>query len=853
MKISIPEFSLIAFVGVSGSGKSSFGRKHFKPTEVVSSDACRALICDNDNDQSVTGEAFDLLYTIVSKRLTRKKLTVIDATNVQKEARKPILEMARKYHCLPIAIVFNLPEEACTARNKNRPDRNFGNHVIRNQASQLRKSLRHLKDDGFRYVYVLNSEEEVNNVEITRARLWTNKEDDHGPFDIIGDVHGCFDELVELLSGMGYAIDLDKIRSSEPAVHASQGRKAVFVGDLVDRGPESPSVLALAMNMVEHGSALCVPGNHDVKLVKYLDGRNVQMKHGLELTVEQLKRETDEFKSKARAFIDGLVSHMVFDDGKLVVAHAGMRADYQGRASGKVREFALYGETTGEIDEYGLPVRHPWAEDYRGSSMVVYGHTPVVEAEWLNNTICIDTGCVFGGSLTALRYPERELVSVKAKKVYYEPIKPLGAGAIPEVSSQHEHDDLLVLEDVQGKRIIKTRLRDTVTIREENSAAALEVMSRFAVNPKWLVHLPPTMSPSETTEHDGHLEYPTEALKYFRSNGVEKAIAQEKHMGSRALMVVCRDEDAARKRFGVVGEGIGRCYSRTGRAFFHDKKFEDEFLQRISSALTKNDFWTRLNTDWALLDSEIMPWSIKATELLKEQYAAVGAVAASGFAESIRLMEMVSAKTEGVASLLATAHERSTLIDDYRKSYRNYCWPFKSLDDLKVAPFHILATEIQVHTDKDHLWHMETIKSFAKEDPKVLVATRYLEIDLHDEASCSKAVAWWEELTGQGGEGMVVKPINYISFSKKGLVQPAVKCRGREYLRLIYGPEYTRPENLSRLRDRALSSKRSLALREFALGVEALERFVRKEPLRKVHECVFGILALESEPVDPRL
>jgi protein phosphatase len=202
------------------------------------------------------------------------------------------------------------------------------------------------------------------------------------------------------------------------------GRKAVFLGDLVDRGPRIPDVLKLVMDMVESGSAICVPGNHDVKLLRKLRGKNVQITHGLAESLSQLEAEPPEFREKVAGFLDSLISHYVFDDGKLVVAHAGMKESMQGRGSGKVREFALYGETTGETDEFGLPVRYPWADDYRGRAMVVYGHTPVPEPQWLNRTINIDTGCVFGGQLTALRYPERELVSVPAARVYCEPSKP---------------------------------------------------------------------------------------------------------------------------------------------------------------------------------------------------------------------------------------------------------------------------------------------------------------------------------------------------------------------------------------------------------------------------------------------
>jgi protein phosphatase len=602
-------------------------------------------------------------------------VTVVDATNVQPEARKSLLALAKEFHLFAEAIVFDLSERVCQDRNVLRPDRQFGPHVIRNQSQQLRRSLRGLEREGLRHVFKLSSPEEVDAVTIERHPLWNNKKAEHGPFDIIGDVHGCFDELVELLAQLGYTVNqTDDVYS----VSSSGERKLVFVGDLVDRGPGTVQVLRLVSSMVQSGQAFCVPGNHDMKLVRALRGRDVKRTHGLAETMEQLGVESNEFRVEVAKFLDGLVSHYVFDDGKLVIAHAGLKESMHGRGSGAVREFALFGETTGETDEFGLPVRYNWAADYRGKALVVYGHTPVPEPLFLNNTVNIDTGCVFGGQLTALRYPEREIVSVKAHQTYYEPARPF----LPETTEtqrplQHAQDDVLDLADVVGKRLIDTRLKPKITIREENAIAALEVMSRFASDPKWLIYLPPTMSPTETSKHENLLEHPDEAFAFYRKEGIATVVCEQKHMGSRAVVVLCKDE--------------------------------------------------------------------------------------------------------------------------------------------------------------------------------ILFATPFKVVDLQDEANTSDAVAWWTEMTAQGREGMVVKPLNFIAEGKRGITQPAMKCRGAEYLRIIYGPEYLLPENLERLRSRNVGAKRSLASREFALGIEALERFVRKEPLRLTHECVFGVLALESEPIDPRL
>ena len=855
MLITLPELSLVILIGASGAGKSTFAQKHFKSTEIISSDFCRGLVSNDENNQEASGDAFDLLHYVVEKRLARGLLTVVDATNVQPQDRKPLLNLAKQYHFFAVAIVFNLAEKLCFERNKERPNRNFGIHVVRRHTKSLRSSLRRLKQEGFRYIFTLDSVGKVNEVVIEKQPLWNNLQHEHGPFDIIGDVHGCCGELEQLLEKLGYK-PVPTNGSLKTNYQHPEGRKVIFLGDLVDRGDRIIDTLNLVRNMVTAGTAICVPGNHDVKLLKKLRGKNVKLKHGLEQTVAEIEAlpedKREQFVSETIKFLDSLISHYVLDEGKLVVAHAGMKESMQGRGSGQVRSFALYGETTGEIDEFGLPVRYPWAEEYRGKAIVVYGHVPVPEAEWINNTIDIDTGCVFGGKLTALRYPEQELISVPAAKVYCDPIKPLFTEN-QNLTAQQELDDVLDIADVVGKRIIHTRLRPQITIKEENSIAALEVMSRFAANPKWLIYLPPTMSPSETSTQADLLEHPDEAINYFAQQQVEQVICEEKHMGSRAVIVICRDEETARKRFGVINEGIGICYTRTGRRFFNNFTLEKQLLLRLQKAMSVTNFWSDFNTDWACLDCELMPWSVKAQELIKQQYAAVGTSATVSMNSAVELFTKTASRGIEVSEELKSYQQRQQLVNNYISAYQNYCWQVNNISDLKLAPFHLLATEGSVHIDKNHLWHLEKLADICDGDRELLHPTNYRLVDVNNEASKQNLINWWEEITSRGSEGIVVKSLDFIVKGNKGLIQPALKCRGQEYLRIIYGAEYTLLKNLERLRKRGLGRKRSLALREFCLGVEALERFVNYQPLRKVHECVFGVLALESEPVDPRL
>ena len=857
MQIEIPEIAVVALVGVSGSGKSTFAGKFFKPTEVLSSDYFRALISDDENNQQVTPQAFDALYYVASRRLELGLLTVIDATNVQKEARASVLRLAKEQNCHAVAIVLDMPEKLCRERHEKRLDRNFGGHVITRQQEQLRRSVRFLQKEGFRYVYVLKSEDDVADAQIIRTPLWNNKKHESGPFDIIGDIHGCYSELCALLERLGYFVDGQNCAAAAP-----KGRKAVFLGDLCDRGPNNTEVLRLVMGMVQSGGAYCIAGNHDVKLLKKLRGSDVLLTHGLEGTVEQLNAQSDGFVAEVKTFLDGLISHYVFDNGRLVVAHAGLKEKYQGRAGGRVRNFCLYGDTTGETDEYGLPVRLPWANEYRGRAAVVYGHTPVQDVEMINNTFCIDTGCVFGGKLTAWRYPERQIVQVDAKRQYYLPAKPF-----PDDKSFAAAGDVLNIDDVLGQKYFSTRLRKSIKINAENSAAALEVMSRFAADPHWLIYLPPTMSPCETSTLPTYLEHPAEAFDYYKTRGVGKVVCQQKHMGSRAVIVVCRDFEAAARRFGVSDGSFGIIYTRTGRHFFDEAEIENTILTRLQNVLTASGFWNDFGTDWVCLDTELMPWSAKAKKLLEEQYAPVGRAGRGALALTLDAVGKAAAALSGgsadagarsgqnadLSALSKRCRDRADALNLYTEAYRRYVWDVGAVDDYRIAPFHILASEGKTWCEKDHIWHMETIAKYMTKTDPVFAATSHLLVDLLDETGVDAGVLWWEALTASGAEGMVVKPFDFIATRGAELLQPAVKCRGREYLRIIYGPEYMLSDNLARLKNRSLSKKRNLALAEFALGMESLERFTRNEPLYRVHECVFGVLALESEPIDPRL
>ena len=516
----------------------------------------------------------------------------------------------------------------------------------------------------------------------------------------------------------------------------------------------------------------------------------------------------------------------MLDDGRLVVAHAGLKEAYHGRASGRVRSFALYGDSTGETDEYGLPVRYPWANDYRGKAMVLYGHTPIPEPEWVNNTLCLDTGCVFGGSLTALRYPEKEIVAVPAQQVWYEPVKPLPGGmTMPtrrRMSAERVTREELTIDDVLGRRVIDTAHHGRITIREDSAAGALEVMSRFALHPRWLPYLPPTMAPVATAADGDLLERPAEAFAAYRAAGVTSVICEEKHMGSRAVVLICRDPDVAGTRFGAPAGETGAVYTRTGRPFFA-AELTERLLARLRAAVTAAGLWDELDTGWILLDCELLPWSAKAEDLLRDQYGSVGAAARAALPAAVDGLTAAAASGIDVAELLA----RTAVSTGERRGVHR-CVPPLPMAGGRARRGADRAVPGAGHRP-DHLLRSPARLASRHRRPAGGGRARPGPVDRTDHRA--------DRFGGIGGRrhGLVARAhrgrrrgdggqaAGQPHPRGRGLVQPGIKVRGREYLRIIYGPDYTEPANLERLRQRNLGHKQSLA----AAGVRAGPRGAR--------------------------
>lgn len=861
--IPFPHGGIIVLVGPSNSGKTTLLRRLVEEgvlleTEMVSSDTYRTLVGDVEyldwkgrpreeadilysDYQKLSGLAFEAMNTVVSMRSRLGKLTVVDATHLQPEYRRKYIDIAAEHDLPCVAWVLDVPEQTLLARDKTR-EQPRGRQRVKSQYSQFKRSLRGLREEGFDFTYMLKEPEAVQFVRRDNPLL----ADIGAGIDVIGDIHGCCDEMLELLGELGYAAGEDGLYR-HPA-----GRTLVSVGDVMSRGPRSLDTMIFWKRHVDAGIARMTDSNHGWKIARYLSGRNVTLSHGDENIAAELRLFEEEagaeaaaaLKEELKQFLLSAPSHLVMcRDGvrRLVIAHAGIRDEYIGRQSRRVQDFCRYGDTDG-LDAAGAPVRKEWYTGHESGELIIWGHDPRPYPAVVKNTINIDQGAVFGGALTAYRYPEQAFVSVKAHRDYAEdPDSPLirwerGRFAPPNLGKLV--NGYSVFTDAYGE----------LSVRGDYVKAAVDSVSHYTVPLEELVYIPPTMSPTPSVSADeSYLEHPQEAFDYFRSQGVTTMVAEKKHMGSRAVLLLFRDEQAAVSYIGRPA--LGTIYSRTGRAFF-DRETEVQVLARLNADLVQAGYFTRYNTEMLLLDAEIIPWNLKARELIATQYAHVAEAAEMDREHLLVKLRQAEAAGRDVSGWVQEMEAKLHSVQVFRQAFQQYCWDVSGLEGIRIAPFHILAHSGQSFFDHSHIWHMEQARQLAGISP-LFMETEYRVIrSAADEADVIK---WWQDMTENGHEGIVIKPEIFITKNGRHMVQPAIKVRGRKYLHIIYGIDYLQPDNLKRLKQRRTSKKERHALMECALSVESVNRFIRREPLERVHECVLAALALESDPVDPRL
>lgn len=863
MKMAIPHAGIVLLIGPSNSGKSTWLRKlvqteEILPSEVVSSDDFRTMVSDNDfidwrdrpQDEAaglkdayskISEEAFLMLDAVIEARGRLNKRVFVDATHLRSDDRKRYIELAKRLHVPIIAIVFDVPERDLLDRDDKR-DNPRGRKRIKQQVQVFRNEKRFIKKEGFSAVYELKQPEETKLIKRTNPI----EIDLEAGIDVIGDVHGCFAELVELLVKLGYEENREGLY-----VHP-EGRKFVSVGDIMSRGPESLRSMLFFQKHVEAGVAWMVDSNHGWKIARWLGGRPVELSHGDEKVEQEFlayeaeagSSQAELLKEQLAQFLLAAPSHYVFKKNGvpvLVCTHAGIKDEWIGKQSPAISDFCRYGDTAG-FDEKGKPVRKDWTIAHRSSTLIVWGHDPKPKPLVINQTINIDQGAVFGGELTAYRYPERTFESVKAAQDYS------GASDNPLVEWERNRLNPPNIGKFLNGYTVTTEEVGEVWIHPDTVKPAIDAVSHSTLPLEQLAYIPPTMSPTpKPSALEGFLEHPREAIDYYRSNGVDKMVAEKKHMGSRAILLLFKDEEAAEKQTGIRAFGV--IYTRTGRRFF-DETAEHEVVSRLQTELHRIGYFEKYETDWVLLDAEIMPWNLKARELISSQYAHV---AENAVADRTLLKAKLEAGLERISGLQDWLDEYSSKLENARtftEVFQKYCWDVESVGAIQIAPFHVLAHSDRTFFDKSHEWHMEMNQMLASES-ELFVETEWKVIT--DEASEQEVIDWWLAVTEDGHEGIIIKPDRFIAKARGKTIQPAIKVRGRKYLSIIYGMDYLEPANLSRLKKRNTGKKQKMALKEFALGVEGVSRFVGGESLERVHECVLGVLALESDPVDPRL
>ncbi|NRG46313.1 polynucleotide kinase-phosphatase [Bacillus sp. CRN 9] len=865
MNIKIPNAGIVLLIGPSNSGKSTFllkmvDERSILKSEIASSDEYRQMVGDTDfihwqqhsQDESevlfqqyhqLSSEAFQLMDAAIEARCRLNKTTFVDATHLRDEDRKKYILIAQKLHVPITAVILDISEETLLTRDSER-DQPRGKKRIKQQFHLFKKEKRTIKKEGFNKIYYLN-EEALDHAFIERGKHPLYIEADQG-IDIIGDIHGCFNEMIALLEKLGYEKKGDDLYT-----HPS-GRKFLSLGDIMSRGPSSLMTIHFMMKHVDAGLAYMIDSNHGWKIARWLDGRNVNLNHGDEKAAEEidgwlsiLNPETAQYeRRKIKEFLFNAPSHYILTKNSLpvlVCAHAGIKDEFIGKQSKIISDFCRYGDTDG-FNESGKPIRKDWFIHHGNGQLIIWGHDPKPQPLQINHTINIDQGVVFGGRLTSFRFPEKKLVSVPSLYNY------AGTENNPLIEWEKKRLDPPNIANYIKGYTVQTERLNKVKIHEDYVKPAIDLISTSAVPLEQLVYIPPTMSPvPKPSKKADFLEHPEEAIAYYRQNGIETLIAEKKHMGSRAILFIFKDEAASMKYTGL--HSLGTIYTRTGRPFFN-KETEERVLKKLNKDLHKAAYFNKNKTDYLLLDAEIMPWNLKAKELINNQYEHVAKNAKLDRFYIKRQLE--ESKIEH--SILAKWQvENETKIGNAKRFetvYKKYCWEVVDIENIQIAPFHLLAHSNEMLIHHPHEWHMK-MNEVLSTISSLFVQTEYKMIQT--EADENDVMNWWEEMTADGHEGIVIKPNKFISENKGKLLQPAIKVRGRTYLHIIYGMDYLLPNNLSRLKERNVGKKQRLALQEFTLGIEGISRFVQKETIERVHECVLGVLALESDPADPRL
>lgn len=823
MKIRIPHNALVVLIGPSGAGKSSFSKKYFEDREVISSDSCRRALIGSKSAselQTVSSGAFTLFYGWVRARLRHNLLVVADSTALKREYRDELAKIAKEEHCPVLYVFFDTPKSKCIENDAGRDiSAQVGPQVIERQFRILNQSRGFLNHSD--QVYKIKWGEEIEVVRTQRNLIVES------PFvDVIGDVHGMHHTLIELLEKLGYSKNV--VDGKE--IYSHPTRKAVFLGDLIDRGPEPYKCLMLVKNMVEAGTAYLVRSNHDFKIQRYLCGNNVRIRPEFQATLDSFPADADKVGIKQFLFKSAPYLIWEHENKKHVFVHAAFKPEYLGKTDREIEDYCIYGPSNGEDPVTGKPDRIDWAITYpKFGPVVVYGHQVIGEKPRIvNNTYGIDTGACFGGYLTAMRLPEMTFEQVKADKAYaqYDEISKI-SGQSSNGTSESNAPSFI------REGVIRLDGHNPIRLGKGLWDAIFKITTR-TISPDKLVWLAPTMSPGPVSEREDLMEDPVTTAKWMMVNspGAE-IIAQTKHMGSRGTW-----------RCEKVGDSWNiDCWTKNGYEMFDDP-FRYPVYSRMQNALN-SIAWRLGNPSLMLLDSEVMPWNQHGDAWLERLFMATGAAGAA-----TRGATAGALKRAGFEAESKRMNERCLNLIEFGKIADRYCWKVPSSQDIKVAFFDVLLPKVS-------LTHEEKIKLFNEvaheQENSILAPTVYRLIQ--KDSDLDALFDFWENATvKQGIEGLVLKYNNPETWAKYKYPQKQLKVRGSDYLKIIYGPNYRDSDTLKRLKkDRRIDSKMRMAYQETLLGDEALKRFSEGKPFESWHEMVVGILAADHASVDPRL
>lgn len=860
MQVQLINGAIILLIGPSNSGKSTLlkslvAKNQLLQSEIISSDAFRTLVSDTDfidlsnitkededivyeDYQRTSEQAFHALHTIVEARAKLNKTSIIDATNLRSFEREKYFEIAKQHHVPVIGIVLNISKETLLVRDAQRKNPR-GQKRVAQQFNTFKYELKALKKEHFAKLYFVKESDEI---EIVRPVNKLLLEIGAG-FDIIGDIHGCYDEMLTLIEKLGYE------KHDELYIHP-EGRRLISIGDVMSRGPKSIDTMLFWQTQIEAGLSYMTDSNHGWKIARYLSGQHVVLTHGDELIEQEFFHYEQAHGTEATLMLKQQLASMLFNtpshyvlmkDGvrKAVVTHAGIKDHYIGKQSKRISDFSRYGDVQ-HTEEGAKPIRGDWFTQHKTSELIIWGHDVKVQPFKANRTINIDQGAVFGGELTAFRYPEQHVVSVKANANY------AGTDDNPILEAKNRRFSPPRASQFVNGFTVHLSNDEQVNIPKENALAALDTFSHYTLPLEQIIYLPPTMSPTpQTSALPDYLEHPAEAFAYYQKNGVHSLIAEKKHMGSRAVIFIAKSKEIAKEL--INSNQLGYITTRTGRAFFEHEQ-QQALLEKIHAELEAANYFECFNTTFVLMDAEILPWNLKAQSLIDEQYETV---AENALLDRFKLVKKLQQTEQvDVSDWLADYSEKLKNAVCFDAVFKNYCWSTNDLAGIQIAPFHILSHSTGANFHMPHSWHMEMNELLAK-NSSLFISTEYRII--HNETDELEVIKWWQEMTENGHEGIVIKPLSFLAYNKGKLLQPAIKVRGREYLRMIYGMDYTNEASLKKLKQRNPSRKMKNALLEFKLGLESISRFINVESSSRVHECTLATLALESDRIDPRL